>query len=231
MATSYTNDLVRLETEEKERRVLKKKRQERRKKNLSMMFVPGKGTAEPKAIEGERALRRIATRGVVALFNAIAAHQHEASKAGEGAVESVGDGTKKGFVDNLKEKAVGKEEAGGSAALAVSGPIARKKGSSAKVTAGDDDEGTAAKAKRKAHSESGSKWLSDDYLMKNKLKDWDKDSSDSSGDEVPDFVKAGEDDLSDAEEYDAAVRAKEKKRENDERRDRKSASKKAKRRK
>mmetsp|Transcript_10368 Transcript_10368/g.20628 ORF Transcript_10368/g.20628 Transcript_10368/m.20628 type:complete len:387 (+) Transcript_10368:95-1255(+) len=238
LSKTKTKEQKAIEAEEKDRRALKKKRQERRKKNLSVMFVPGKGTAEPKAIEAERALRRIATRGVVALFNAIAAHQHEVSKAGEGAVESVGGSTKKGFVDNLKERAVGKEEAGGSTSLGLTGPIARKKGSSgkeavAKETAREDDdhgESTAPKAKRKAPSESGSKWLSDDYLMKSKLKDWDKDSSDSSEDEVPDFVKAGEDDLSDAEEYDAAVRAKEKKRENDERRERKSASKKAKRR-
>jgi hypothetical protein len=81
-----TTPLQRMQTEEKEEsRALKKKRQANRERNLSSLHIPlsvaTTNTVEDgrlsvtNELEQERFHRRVATRGVVALFNAISQHQ------------------------------------------------------------------------------------------------------------------------------------------------------------
>jgi hypothetical protein len=136
-------------------------------------------------IEAERTHRRIATRGVVALFNAISKHRQavaqeaaekEAEKArireeGRSAVKRKNEGgstqtTKHGFLDMIKKSAVGTTSSGGAG--------------------GGEASGGAAEAK--AESQKGSKavgWsaLKDDFMMNSKLKDWDKELSDDDDDD------------------------------------------------
>lgn len=88
------------------RKEAKKKRKERRSNNLSVMEDLNTGSSSL-TIERERTLKRIATRGVVALFNAIATHQYE-SKKEDSDSEEEDIKTKKGFIDKLKNKAVSK---------------------------------------------------------------------------------------------------------------------------
>jgi len=98
--------------------------------------------------------------------------------------------TKQGFIDKLKTGAMkeGEEEKKEVEEKKVEGK-SKAKGKKGAVTKTD-----------------GSKWLQDDYLMKSKLKDWDKDDSDSSDEEEIRFVKDGEGDLEDAKEYDEKKR-------------------------
>jgi len=82
-----TTPLQRLQRKEKEKiKALKEKRQANRERNLSALHIPlsvatsmqvDEGRLSiSKELEQERLYRRVATRGVVALFNAIAQHQH-----------------------------------------------------------------------------------------------------------------------------------------------------------
>merc|ERR1719244_928878 len=104
----------------------------------------------------ERRLAKIATRGVVQLFNAIEKQQKEdfseVAESGEKKRKSWGDYKemdKDSFLDMLKGAA----------------PKTKLKANKVKVKDEDDDEG-------------GSKWdvLQDDYMMGGKLGDWDKES-------------------------------------------------------
>ncbi|GMI44171.1 hypothetical protein TrCOL_g5496 [Triparma columacea] len=195
LTKTVTKHMKVITKEERDERAMKKKRAERRKKNLKVMYVPTK-TGDPKVIESERTLRRIATRGVVALFNAISTHQHEAKletepedrksrKERDAKFE-----TKQGFIDKLKTAAGAEEKEEGE----------KEKGD--KKEKKDDKKG---KKVQETKTE-GSKWLQDDFLMKSKLKDWDKDDEDSSDDEEIGFVKDGDADLEDAKEYDERKR-------------------------
>lgn len=100
-------------------------------------------------LEQERMHRRVATRGIVALFNAISTHQHQQPAAAV-ATEAVTDTTKgkkltkDGFLDMIKQTAATKTE--------TSNASSRKK--------------------------QDTKWnaLKDDYMMDSK-KNWDEESS------------------------------------------------------
>ena len=109
-----------IETKKEESR-LKLKRKQLRKEHLSYMHVPQLNDIDE--IEKERQYRRVATRGVVALFNAISKHQQKISTTAiTGHNNTVGDGnggsskkeddkensvvTKRKFLDMLKQTAL-----------------------------------------------------------------------------------------------------------------------------
>jgi len=137
-------------------------------------------------IEGERTHRRIATRGVVALFNAISKHratvaaeavanEEEKRNAREegrpkkkgGADCGVNTTTKHGFLEMIKKSAV----AGGGGGSSIE-QDARKEN-----RAGGDGMDNS-KANNKGKGSVGWSALKDDFMMNSKLKDWDKEISD-----------------------------------------------------
>jgi hypothetical protein len=165
-----------IETEMKREKEMKEKRALNREKILSALHIP-LSVATSNHLEGsltlhselkqERAHRRIATRGIVALFNAIAQHQHghEASgKAKANDTPKAGlDGTKltkHSFLDMIKNKA--KETA------VANAPVSSKEDGNKK------------------------QWnaLREDYMLDSKKRDWDEDDSSVDG-------EMGEDDVSD----------------------------------
>lgn len=152
--------------EKDQAKVAKEKRRLNREKHLEALHVPlSVATTRPlsgtsglqEELETERTHRRVATRGVVALFNAIAQHQ----KKNDGVVETkavnksdVKNMTKHGFLDMIKS------------------------------AASDKSSDTKGASSTKAEV-SKPKWnaLKDDFMMGSKLKDWDKESSDDEEDE------------------------------------------------
>lgn len=158
----------------KEKVLLKEAREKRkanRERNLTALHIPlsvattrsltsGSSSNLVKELEMERAHRRVATRGVVALFNAISQHQKDARVS---AVESASKAnsdvkhmTKHGFLDMIKSSAKDAKQEGSEKAATVD----------------------SSKPKWKA--------LKDDYMLNStKMKDWDKESSDDDdGDEA-----------------------------------------------
>ena len=189
---------------------LREKRRERRDTNLTAMRVPlSAATSRPlltsdadgpttmirsaiaQELEVERAHRRVATRGVVALFNAISKHQDKmredasaehraaakaasASGGGSKSAEEVKVMSKRGFLDLLKTNAT-KVDGGAAAAANKSAPSVSEgaKGASSKSKTG------------------GWNALKDDYMMTSKLKDWDKELTDEEDSDDDDDDEAG----------------------------------------
>lgn len=174
---------------------LKQKRKQRREINLTAMHIPlsaatsrpivGKGDdasdlialAMKEEIEQESMHRRVATRGVVALFNTIAKHQQQrAQQQAETSIttkrnDEVKSMSKHGFLDLLKNT--------GSAS---------EKGKDKK------DEQLSKVEKSSASKKDSKGWnaLKDDFMMNNKLKDWDKAlSSDEDSEENDDDSTRG----------------------------------------
>lgn len=216
-----TTPLQRLQQKMKtEEQALRQKRQNRRAENLSAMRLPlapsagmsaeklWKETEKSKRkrnidddndaaaianeIEGERTHRRIATRGVVALFNAIS--KHRAAVAAEAAAKEqekrdareegrsarkkgeesgVSSQTKHGFLDMIKKSCGAQKDESGANGT-------RKQGGSTPQN-GENN---------KKESAVGWSALKDDYMMNSKLKDWDKMSDDDDDDEPSKFDAA-----------------------------------------
>lgn len=169
--------------EKEQQDALRLKRKHRREVNLNALHiplsvavsrpVPGKGKssnniakAMTKDIELESMHRRVATRGVVALFNTIAQHQQQRalqqtdSRSKED--NRLKTMSKHGFLDMLKK----------------TGPT--------KIKPASDKFESPQKSQSKNGNKSGSGWnaLKDDFMMNAKLKDWDKTlSEDESGDD------------------------------------------------
>eukprot|EP00560_Eucampia_antarctica_P008841 CAMPEP_0197827442 /NCGR_PEP_ID=MMETSP1437-20131217/4207_1 /TAXON_ID=49252 ORGANISM="Eucampia antarctica, Strain CCMP1452" /NCGR_SAMPLE_ID=MMETSP1437 /ASSEMBLY_ACC=CAM_ASM_001096 /LENGTH=370 /DNA_ID=CAMNT_0043428273 /DNA_START=118 /DNA_END=1230 /DNA_ORIENTATION=+ len=185
--------LQKLQLKEKQQRLeAKEQRKERRSERLTCMHVPllaattfqmtDSNKSMSQELELERMHRRVATRGVVALFNAITQHQQNQttqqlqSKDDEVKIKKkkeIQNISKKGFLDMIKNKGVSKAEDG-------------------KPSPTKDDEEKASKQNLNAKPSSSSGWnaLKDDFMMNSKLKDWDKDMSSSSEEE--DDEKEGE---------------------------------------
>ena len=189
---------------------LREKRRERRDTNLTAMRVPlSAATSRPlltsdadgpttmirsaiaQELEVERAHRRVATRGVVALFNAISKHQDKmredasaehraaakaasASGGGSKSAEEVKVMSKRGFLDLLKTNAT-KVDGGAAAAANKSAP-----------SVSEGAKGTSSKSKT-----GGWNALKDDYMMTSKLKDWDKELTDEEDSDDDDDDEAG----------------------------------------
>jgi len=199
-----TTPLQRLRTkEQRELQESRVKRREKRAWNLSAMHVPlgmgvggvGGGEGIGREVAMERIHRKVATRGVVALFNAISEHQREktrraaeagllgSSKHNKNNPEDVRAMTKHGFIDMLQKKGTTANDAGAKYVAVADG---NDQIQPAAATSG----GKAGK-KGKKNSSEGWNALKDDFMMNSKMKDWDKqmseeesfDESDSSGGE------------------------------------------------
>jgi hypothetical protein len=164
-----TTPLQRMALKEKEHeKEVREKRRANKERNLTALHVPLSVATSSltnaavstgsvgKELEQERAHRRVATRGVVALFNAIAQHQKK-NEVQESALTSSGSSkskeevkkmSKHGFLDMIKTAAAAKTK---------------------------EEE-----VKQTKDSAQAPKWnaLQDDYMLNSKLKDWDKESSD-----------------------------------------------------
>jgi hypothetical protein len=178
--------LQRLQKEEKERILAaKEKRKINRDRNLMALHIPlsvassnatttNTSNSLVKELELERTHRRVATRGVVALFNAIAQHQND-GQGGAEALQATKDSkevkkmTKHGFLDLIKTTA--KESTTSSTTKANTNDATQRTGSKPKWNA-----------------------LQDDYLLGSTLKDWDKESSDDEDDAADEPVDDSWDD-------------------------------------
>jgi len=166
--------LQKLQRKEKEQQTaIKEKRQANRERNLTALHLPlsiattntidSGGLTMSKELEQERIHRRVATRGVVALFNAITQHQRSNNTDNESNnVSSKRKGetlklTKHGFLDKIKAASL-------------------TKGNDTKDEADTSRRGTnVGDRKEKTSSSWGA--LKDDYMMDSK-KNWDEVSSD-----------------------------------------------------
>lgn len=161
-----TTPLQRLQQKEKEKlHIVKLKHQANRERNLSALHIPlsvatsiniDEGRISiTKELEQERFHRRVATRGVVALFNAISQHQNSAGDDEIPVKKSdASKMTKHGFLDKIK-----------SAATAID----TTNGKSKEKKTNENYENKQATATWDA--------LKDDFMMKPK-KNWDEESSD-----------------------------------------------------
>ncbi|KAI2510170.1 Rrp15p [Fragilaria crotonensis] len=190
--------LQRLQKEEKERILAaKEKRKINRDRNLMALHIPlsvassnatttNTSNSLVNELELERTHRRVATRGVVALFNAIAQHQNDGQGGAEASQptkdsKEVKKMTKHGFLDLIKTTA--KESTTSSTTKANTNEVTQSTGSKPKWNA-----------------------LQDDYLLGSTLKDWDKESSDDDDDAADEPVDDTWDD--DAPKDTKAVRTK-----------------------
>ena len=167
----------------------KTKRLQRKNTNLSCMVVPTLLGTDVKIIEGERELRRKATRGVVALFNAISQYQKGERDKEKEKAEGGGGGKKKDSEEGQRAK---KSEFLGLIKSKATGAVEEKKTKATEDEGEDEDEDEEQNKK--------SKWLRDDFMTKStgKLKDWDKDSESDSGDSGESDVDVGDGDLDNA---------------------------------
>ncbi|KAG7374458.1 ribosomal RNA processing (Rrp15p) related protein [Nitzschia inconspicua] len=171
--------LQKMQQEEKDRlKALKKKRQSNRERNLSAMHYPlsiatssnvqtdGR-LSVARELEQERFHRRVATRGVVALFNAISQHQRSNTQknvtpSSSKTIES-SKMTKHSFLDKIK-----------SAAKSQTADNFDSKKRSV------ENEGRESNKETKSNTPS---WgaLKDDYML-NPKKNWDEESSEEEAD-------------------------------------------------
>uniref|UniRef100_A0A8C5MAZ0 RRP15-like protein n=1 Tax=Leptobrachium leishanense TaxID=445787 RepID=A0A8C5MAZ0_9ANUR len=140
---------------------LEKKKQLDKKRQWEMMCRVKPDVVKDKEVE--RNLQRIATRGVVQLFNAVRTHQgninekmKEAGRSERKRSKLISSVSKRDFIDVLR----GKER------KADAGATEKREGK--KIT---------------IKSERDSQWniLRDDFMMGASMKDWDKDSDDGHG--------------------------------------------------
>lgn len=171
-----TTPLQKMQMKQKEEaKAMQLKRRDNREQSLTALHIPLSvattttiETAQNsvvKELEQERLHRRVATRGVVALFNAITQHQQVAESAPT-VSKSKNDEpklTKHTFLSKIKNAASGSTD--------EKGP-------------GGNDAGSA----------KSSKWdaLNEDYLMNHK-KNWDEESSDDDNENVDDEKEVGVD--------------------------------------
>ena len=152
------------EKEHKEMVELRKRRRANQMEKLSAMHVP---TVMNLNDDDERSHRRVATRGVVALFNAIAKHQNDANRINTNDEQEQNNtmSSKHEFLEKLKQNVLKKESTTDNV---VQSKYEKLNSISLK---GSESAGASEKP-------TGWKALKDDYLMgSNKLKDWDKGSS------------------------------------------------------
>jgi len=165
LAKRKTKIMKDIEATELEEKTVKETAKERRKKRQQQLSIPDHTT-----MDYERQLRKIGTRGVVTLFNAIAKHQREiaalrdenGSDNDELATQNL---SKNAFIEMLKTS---------------------KNPNSITKTMKQQQK------QKKTEENEKSKWaaVQDDYLMKSNFKDWDKES-DNSGSDESDLPKLG----------------------------------------
>jgi hypothetical protein len=159
---------VMAEKEKKQQNELSEKVRRNREKRLSAMVIPEISARE---IERERTHRRIATRGIVALFNAIAKHQQHANGLTTTTTTTSEDAaskkketklTKTAFLEQIKQAAINRNKS-------------------------LDERNTFPAKMDKTAPTNESKWnaLKDDYMMDSK-KNWDEESSSEEDEKVVD---------------------------------------------
>jgi hypothetical protein len=171
--------LQKLQQKEKEQlKAMKEKRKANRERNLTALHMPlsiaTTNTIQPggqlsvaKELEQERFHRRVATRGVVALFNAITQHQRTTNTDNDSSVlskknQETSKITKHGFLDKIKEAAKSKGDEQNTSETSKSG-----------------------KADGEGNNRSSWSALKDDYML-NPKKNWDEESSEDEANEDSD---------------------------------------------
>jgi len=162
------------EKEKHQEKQLKEKRKANREIKLAALHIPlsvataakvqSNSTSVAKELEQERVHRRVATRGVVALFNAIAQHQKKASDPGTSASTNgpkkteVKKMNKQTFLDMIKSTAANRAT------------LSEEKKANVKQKNINEDA-----------TESKPQWnaLKDDYML-NPKKNWDQETSEES---------------------------------------------------
>ena len=140
-------------------------------------------------IEYERALRRVATRGVVALFNAIAQHQHAVQGAADGSGAEGGGATARDVKELSKDNFIQMLKSGAAAAgnKGVAKATAETKGKnplSGGGAAGQKEGGEVAPPK----TATASAWLRDDFMTGRgrSIKDWERHEEQGGSDDDED---------------------------------------------
>jgi len=167
------------EEEEETAKLAKKARAESRIAALQRKLFKNKDHKVPtfEGAEMESKLRKVATRGVVKLFNAIKAHQKSQSGGDDTTRKTTDEVTKKKFMDLLKKQGDVKRQEGeqdGEKAAAQDGEEEKALRSASAVAR----RAMLPKSSAKKSSSSAPSWevLRDDYLLGAKMKDWNKDS-------------------------------------------------------
>jgi len=167
----------------------------KKNKNKSMSTGSMDGVAMAKELEVERMHRRVATRGVVALFNTITKHQQQKIQQQLTSTESkktkdLQKLSKHGFLDALKTSTsssiTNTQEAGNNDTDTL-------------PTKEIDISKSSNQKKSSSSSSSSSGWnaLKDDFMMNSQLKDWDKEISEDEDDSDGNIMSGGDDDDSD----------------------------------
>lgn len=190
-----------IQTENETQERLKKRRKEQKEQKHKQLIIPDISTANE-----EKQLKKLATRGVVALFNAIAKSKREAMEENEeeenhgGKKQKQSITTKKintevkqmskeNFLGLLKGEKVSNINNSNTNSKSVSSNRAIQDSDDDEDNDDSDDESLSGKKKSAAKGSEEKKWapLRDDFLIKEgkgalSLKDWDKDDSSEGND-------------------------------------------------
>ena len=183
LAKRKTTIMKEMEDAKEDRERLKRLRTQRKAERERQLEVPDASSADY-----ERQLRKLATRGVVALFNAIStAKREEAEAKSAEAAKNADEGKEISRLDvkrmtqaNFRELLKGEEAAAASKSTGSRAPGAAVGDAGGKASLAASASSSTAAAKDKSWSA-----LRDDYLLESsmKLKDWDKDSDGSDNDD------------------------------------------------
>ncbi|KAF0695653.1 Aste57867_13547 [Aphanomyces stellatus] len=148
LAKRVTSQMREISKDKKESSATKLSAKEKRAREEKDMVIPG-----PATMASDKALRAIATKGVVALFNAIAKHQHgQQQQDGAKQIKSL---SKDSFLGLLKQQG-------------------KKSATPAQEAAADSDDDD---------DKPNWSVVQDDFMMGAKLKDWDKDDGEGAAEE------------------------------------------------
>ena len=148
-----------IEKEMKEAREKKRARETKKDKDMIGLVIPSY-----KTLNYERQLRRVATRGVVSLFNAV-----KTAQAARDNVDSMSSGGGRGDKGISKDKFFDMLADGATGGSGADTKSRQQKDSSTKTGSGNSGK----------NGGKGVDWLGDDFMMGAKMKNWDRDSDDS----------------------------------------------------
>ena len=154
-----TPNMKLIEQELKEEKARKRARETKKDKDMIGLEIPSY-----KTLNYERQLKRVATRGVVSLFNAVKSAQSVTNNIGNNSSSSDKSLSKDKFFDMLSEGANGSGENSSSSST----------NKSTKTNKSD---------LQKKGSVNKTDWLDDKFMIGAKMRNWDKDSDDSDDDQ------------------------------------------------
>ncbi len=152
-----TPNMKLIEQELKEEKARKRARETKKDKDMIGLEIPSY-----KTLNYERQLKRVATRGVVSLFNAVKSAQSVRDNIGNNSSDK--SLSKDKFFDMLSEGAKGSGENSSSTST----------NTSTKTNSSDTN---------KKESVNKTDWLDDKFMIGAKMRNWDKDSDDSDDDQ------------------------------------------------